>query len=286
MTDPITLIDPDLPVCWESPEVLRIGFDRSTAVVANPSSAAQRLIEHLRGGIHTTQVEHVASSVGVTPEELQSLLKELDRALIVRNTPVPPPRTLPWEGTTQTVVSVYDDGRQLEGLHRALSASGFRLTGTPDGTQSPDIAVLVERYLEPLERAERVLSVGLPHLLIRFSDQSVKIGPLVIPPGAPCHSCLVFAEIDADPALPALASQLIHRVPQSETPVIIDLVGAIAVSYLRHMQQGTPGVHSHQLRIPVSRGHFAGAPELISVTPHPRCGCHGWGAEIHSRVAA
>src|SRR5699024_751139 len=92
-----------------------------------------------------------------------------------------------------------------------------------DGT---DLIVHVERFLEPLERAQQWLIAGMPHLLVRFTDGAVHVGPLIASWGSPCHTCATLELLSADTAYPALAAQLYGVTPQSEAPAAIHMAAA------------------------------------------------------------
>lgn len=279
MSDVLTAIDPELPVCWENPHTIRIGFDRSHAQIAHPSPAVQRLIHDLRRGILCEHIADAARNTGVTEDELQRLLEALTPVLVqTRNETTGPENTGvhvdSGRAQRRLTIRLHDDGRPLRALQEVLRTSRFDLAPTRTG-HSPDLAVYVERFLEPLERAERLLAAGIPHLLIRFSDQSARVGPIVVAPGHPCHGCISLTEVDADPALPALAAQLVHETPGSETPLAVELVSALVVHTIHRWQMGDPGVHCEQFRLQVRGGLVVESPERVTVRTHPRCGCGG-----------
>lgn len=282
MSDLLTAIDPELPVCWENPDTLRIGFDRSHAQIAHPSPAVQRLIHDLRRGIRSEHIAEAAKSAGATEDELLGLLEALTPVLIQTGNETNGPGSTdpkhaganldPSRAQRRLTIRLHDDGRPLRALQEVLRTSHFDLAPTSVG-HSPDLAVYVERFLEPLERAERLLAAGIPHLLIRFSDQSARVGPIIVAPGRPCHSCLSLTEVGADPALPALAAQLVHETPGGETLLAVELVAALAVHTIHRWQMGDHSVHREQFRLQVRGGLVVGTPERVTVHPHPRCGC-------------
>jgi hypothetical protein len=283
MNELITRIHPDLPLCWEDPETLRIGFEQARTRVRNPSVGAQRLIGRLISGVPRERLLRETGRAGVAPREARRLLEELAPALLTERAPTAPrarPRLL------RTVLS--DDGREPPGLRDALIATGLcTFDGVPgdetSGPRSPgdeaapsarhDLAVYVERFLEPLERAQRWLIESVPHLLVRFTDGAVQVGPLIGVCGRPCHSCITLAFLRRDAAYPVLAAQLSGRTPRSETVASAHMAAAFAGLLVREWLSGDPAAHTKRFTIPVRRGLVHGAPILEFVAPHPECGC-------------
>ncbi|RGE21572.1 hypothetical protein [Leucobacter sp. wl10] len=276
MDERITRIHPDFPVCWEDPETLRIGFERPLARLRTPSPGAQRLIGRLLTGFDPGRLPREAQLAGITPREARGVLRALDGALVtavVAERSSPPPRLL------RTLLS--DDGREPPGLRDALIATGLCTFdgiacdgGSGTGwAPAHDLVIYVERFLEPLERAQRWLIEGVPHLLARFTDGAVQVGPLVGDRGRPCHSCITLAFLAGDAAYPVLAAQLSGRTPRSETVAAAHMVAAFAAVLIREWLSGDPAAHAKRIVIPVARGLVAGAPRVESVAPHPECAC-------------
>ena len=184
-----------------------------------------------------------------------------------------PPRTTDGIKLPQPSVHtrVYDDGREVPGLRNALEAN--RVCAFERAAGPPDLAIEVLRYLEPLGRTSRWLGAGVPHLLIRFTDATVKVGPLVAADGAPCHGCETLHLTDADPALPGIAAQLYGAVPCTETPEVGLLVGAAAAYFVRAWRRNEAWVHHHQLSISVAHGRLDAIPSVAEIRTHPDCGC-------------
>lgn len=167
--------------------------------------------------------------------------------------------------------AIRDDGRAIRGLREQLSHAW--MCTFPEGTAPPELGIHIIRYLEPLTRVQHWLSGGVPHLIIRFTDDEVRVGPLVAERGAPCHSCEALHLVDANPALPVLAARAYGRLPLSETDEVGIVAGAAAAVFVQHWRSGSQHVHTQQLAIPVSDGIVSGLPTLHEVAPHPDCAC-------------
>ncbi|KAM9864037.1 hypothetical protein ACI1US_00196 [Leucobacter sp. BZR 635] len=294
----VTQIDPTLPVMWESETTLRVGFDRAVARVVAASPAAQRVTARLMRGATD---EELSSR---DPRVSRQVLAALAPALVTRNVsvqaspeqprsppppqrlrrapaptqmtqpppqPPQPPRPPPAPLFRQAIrTRISDDGREVNRLRASLSAR--HLCSFVRGA-APELAVEVLRFLEPLGRTSRWLTSRTPHLLIRFTDEAARVGPLVAPRGSPCHGCETLNLIDSDPALPAIAAQLYGGVPGSENPEVSALVSAVATYVVQAWRRREAWVHTHQLTLPVRRGTLAGLPTLTEIAVHPECSC-------------
>ena len=264
-----TRIDPDLPLCWESTETVRIGFEVAVARVRAPSAAAQRLMGLLSTGVRTADLKCEALRVGATPAELSRLLSDLAPALVTERRSPRPLRS----ASSSVCLAVSDDGRSVSGLRDVLS----RLAGihviADNRPERADLVVHVERFLEPLERAQRWLMLSLPHLVIRFSDRTVHVGPIVSAAGAPCHSCASLSMVASDPALPVLATQLHGKIPRSECRPATELATVFAARLIDEWREGSPSAHHTRWEIPIVNRMLAGPPAIRPVRPFPECGC-------------
>ena len=166
---------------------------------------------------------------------------------------------------------ISDDGRRVSWLRAALEAGG--LCVVPRERRLPELAVEVLRYLEPLGRSSRWQRQGVPLLLVRFTDEFVRVGPIIHPAGAPCHGCEALHLTDRDPALGVIAAQLIGGTPSAERAAVAPFVGALATHLVDAWRRGERWVHHHQLVLPVRAGRAAQLPTSIELAPHPECGC-------------
>lgn len=273
----ITRIDPDLPMCWENADTLRIGFERAEARIHSPSAGAQRLLSMLCIGISTTNIARSARSVGSSTDETRKLLRALGPTLQeIPHTAPPRPRDRP----PKLRATVFDNGVDVPGLRKTLGACEEWTLGTPLPAERCDLIFHVERYLEPLEFTQRWQAAGVPHLLIRFTDRAVHIGPLIdCAPEAvatgPCHSCLSLTEVDRDTGVPALAAQLFGKRPQSETTAASEMIAAFAAMIVRQWLDQDLAAHVTRYSLPMAQGRICGLPEVRTVATHPDCGCQG-----------
>lgn len=283
MTSPIARIRPDRPVCWENENTLRVGFERADARIVSPSAGVQRLIGALRTGVAVDRMAATARRLGATPQEARELLTALAPVLATggtagrgateaRKSPLPGSASL--VPTTPIRVQLSDDDRPVSGLREALlSTQMFVLETASTRTTAPDLILHIERFLEPLERAQRWVSTGQPHLLIAFTDRCIRVGPLVVGDGAPCHTCASLGALALDPALPIVAAQLASTDAPTESVAGVHLVATWASVIIGNWLAGDPAVHRMRTCFPMTEGRVDGVVQTESVNPHPECAC-------------
>lgn len=280
MHEPLTRIDPALPVCWESPDTLRLGFDRAEARVVQPSAATQRLLSMLRRGVPLRSLTRAAGIAGATPAERRLLVEQLAPVLITDTWSPDAGAQAPPTGTRAAPrVAAIGGGAAAGGLLNAAVRAGCAPTPPPDRASDDaalahtDLAIVIERFLGAPTELHRVQVAGVPHLVVRFTDRSVRVGPVLTADGPVCHSCLTMHAVAADPALPALATQLLGHTPAAETAAVIEAAGALAAGMLQHWWNDDAWVLTTQLRLAVTDGLPAPVPERVSVERHEECGC-------------
>lgn len=364
MKESFACIDPALPLCWEDPETLRLGFDRAEARISRPSAGTQRLLGVLQRGLPLSQLARASLLVGATAAERCSLIELIAPVLITRplegrdggtrsnarggerdrtsGRKRESPDEKPGDGThgrsrgtrrgrpevlvspveaSPFQIAILGSGGAAESLRSAVARAGWVPVGWPtlpsdaiaahahhgkkisggeisgeerprsertsneptsgEPTSSefmrarytPGLCIVVERFMQPPATFHALAAAGVPHLAVRFTDRSVRIGPLVIPGRAPCVSCLNLSDVAADPGIPVLAAQLQGRFPAAETPASVEIASALALTYVHRWRRDSDWPHETQLRLTVAEEIPDPIPEEHSVLPHPSCAC-------------
>lgn len=262
-------IDPDLPVCWEDQETLRVGFDRAVTRIPHPSVPAQKLLSELISGISSAHLSHTLKRLGASHADWLELKTVLGDAIVTVSDPTGRTARRPRVGV------IAPDGAASEPVAKhlisALRRRDILAEEFTEQRHNYQLIVTVERFLQPLSRA-RLAAAGLPQLGIRFSDQSVRVGPVVSGEGRPCQGCITLQDVDRDPALPILAAQLLDAVPASERHAI-DVSAALAASLVQHWVSGSQRFSTTRFTFTVASGVPAPVPEAEHVSAHPDCGC-------------
>lgn len=219
MSIPMSLaLSADLPLVWESPDVLRIGVTRPVARLAGLTPSEQRFLSLLAAGVSADRLADVTKRCGLSPAERETLLGRISEALgppppISWARPAPPMRVCVAAGEGLV------DPAWARVFAGALGATGpiCSIAMNPNVVVDADLLVLPERYAAPRSRVAAWLSLDIPTLSIRLRDRSVLLGPIIGRSGAPCLDCCNRAEMSRDPEWAVVTAQVSGTLPPSET---------------------------------------------------------------------
>ena len=260
-------VDPRLPVVWRSPTSVQIGIDPPEVVLHNVTEIQERILSALVAGISRSGIEMLARS---HPDERDNLLDAVSGVLIA----TPPP-------TPAAHVAVIGFGPLVDSISQILAASGVAVSTAAHAVElpnpNPDLAILVGHFVIAPAVHAHWLRRDAPHMPVVVSDSGVEIGPVVVPGATGCLLCVELHRRDADPAWPAVATQLMDRTSRAETPVLIAEAAAEASRMALH-QLGrlgytvfdqTPTDATSSVHI----DHVTGRRDDSLRFRHPECGC-------------
>jgi len=248
-------LDPRYPLVWRSPSDLQFGVDRAQVLLTDVSFAEERVIAALLRGISRSGVEMVATDADLP--DLDALLATLEPALLAP------------AGPRAMRVAVEGSGPAADLARARFEEAGIR---SSDG---PDLAVLIAHHVLSPDQHGHWLRRDVPHLPVLFGDQQVHIGPLIEPGHGPCLHCLERHRTDADPARPAIASQLWGRRSSTETPLVAGEVAAIVVRTVLARLEGRPAPDRVTATAELTLDAATGERRLRDWYNHPGCGCSG-----------
>ena len=214
-----------VPLVWRSPSSLQFGVDAPLAVLDELDEGTERIVAALVSGISRSGFDMMARNVGLDAVAAEALLTSLAPLL------TEPP-------TATGRVSVTGSGALAEELRRVLDASGVLAIS---GEGAHDLAVIVAGWLVGADDHGRWLRRDIPHLPVIVGDLGVTVGPFVEPGIGPCLYCVQLAMTDADPAWPAIATQLWTRPAPTLTRLAVDEATAFAARrILQRVEGGEP----------------------------------------------
>ncbi len=268
-------LDPRYPLVWRSPTSLQLGIDDPRVRLDDVTVAEERLLAALTVGSTSEGIEVIGVNSGLTRRQVAEFQRAILPALDTAE-PAPAP---------SHVVVVSGAGPTADRLAWRLTEAGLdpRPTGVrPDDAvaapalRSAALAVVVGHYVLDPEFYGLWLRRDIPHLPIVFGDTGVRIGPLVEPGSGPCLYCLDRHRTDADPAWPAIASQLWGLRSRVETPFLASETATVAARLVADRlgpRLGTRTAAATSIAIDAATG----AQSLEGHVPHPDCGCAGIG---------
>lgn len=259
----ILQLNPRIPLVWRTPDTIQIGVDRPLGVFPGMTTALERVVVALRAGVPRSGALLLGQDSGASEAEINALLRTLRPALLDAAGIAPS-----W--AEPAVVCVDGCGPTTDRIRSMVGDLG--VTIAPDAPAGPPaaLAVIVGYYVLEPERHGRWLRRDIPHLPVVFSDTEIRVGPLVEPGTGPCLYCLELAHIDADPAWPALAVQLLRRDAPTETPRrSIEVAARVAGIVQDRLRAGTSPLAGASLAIDAQTG----VVRRRAHRPHERCAC-------------
>lgn len=223
------------------------------------------MIAALGSGVSRTGLEVIARSAGAGEAAVDSLLWRLQPVMQRES------------DRAAARVVVAGVGRLAERVAALLAESGVAVfvTRTVEAAESQDceLAVVIGHFVLDPGLLGLWLRRDVPHLPVIIGDSSVAIGPCVEPGRTPCLHCLQRYAADADPAWPAIATQLWGRRSAADTELAASEAGAIVARLVLARLAGDTAVAAAQLVMDAD-----GARSHRQLVIHPECGCIAPGA--------
>ncbi len=267
-------LDPRYPLVWRSPTSLQFGVDDPPARFDTVTIAEERMIAALAVGATPAGIRVIGMQSGLTAARVAEFQSTISPVLETVEPAVP-----------RRIVVVAGAGPTADRLAWRLEEAG--LDARPTGERPEDavaapalsaapLAIVVGHFVLDPDFFGLWLRRDIPHLPIVFGDTSVRIGPLIEPGAGPCLYCLDRHRTDADPAWPAIASQLWGRRSAAETPFLASEAATVAARIAERRLAGTTVTGT--AAIP-AKSHTidaaTGAIRRRSHVRHPDCACGG-----------
>jgi bacteriocin biosynthesis cyclodehydratase domain-containing protein len=247
-------LNPDVPLVWRSPTTMQFGVESPLVRLHDVSPAQERLIAALVHGATRPGLKLIANTAQASDAEVTELLELLDPVLGRAAAPVS--GTVSIIGTTPTAAR----------LRSTVAAAGLTLTAPDDRAE---LGLMVCHYVVEPQLFGYWLSRDIPHLPIVFTDTGVNVGPFIEPGTGPCLYCLERHRTDADPAWPAIASQLWGRTSPVEVPQLTNEVAALATRLLTRRLSAPASEVATSVFLDAATGETTNR----QWAQHPACGC-------------
>jgi hypothetical protein len=247
-------LDPRIPMVWRTPTSVQFGVDAPVAVIEEVSAGLERMLAALRSGISPSGWTMLARDAGVTADVARDLLERLEQVM------------QPAQPTASGRVLVTGDGPIAHALAGLLRDEGVLARADEP---RPDLAVLVADWVLGPQDAATWLRRDVPHVPIVAADRFVTIGPFVEPGRSPCVYCVQLTRTDADPAWPAVATQVWGRPAPERTQLTVLSAACFAARRIRTRLDAGPGTLARGWRLAESGGTVS----AWTARTHPLCSC-------------
>ncbi|MGO4536154.1 hypothetical protein [Leifsonia sp. 2MCAF36] len=264
----VLALDPGITRVWRTPDSIQFGVDEPVLVLDGITSADERMLVALAAGVTAEGLRLVADRARAPSGAVAALLDRVAPVLAPdRREPPPTPPLVVLDGAGPTAVA----------LGVLLSDAGADVRSGLDwsdaAVERADVAVIVASYAVEPQRQARWLRRDVPHLPIVFGDAGVTVGPYVRPGYGPCLRCVDLHRTDADPAWPAMATQLHTRDAPGETAIVVAATAALAAALLLAASAEPPHGPDPGVSARLPRGRCDWVSRAWA--PHPECGCLG-----------
>ncbi|CAN5350960.1 cyclodehydratase [soil metagenome] len=262
MNSPTLRLDPQHPLVWRSPTSLQIGVDNPLVVLTDVGEAEERLLHALRKGVSPDGLRMIGAKARASAKSVSAFLCRVSPALATQQR----------SPAHEQRVMVAGIGMAAQAIHDLLIASGLDSTLAPDSPATPTLAVLVSQWAVAPATAAHWLRRDIAHLAVVFSDERVRIGPLVHPGLGPCLHCVERHRIDDDPAWPAMAGQLFGHPAPAADPVTVAAASAMVARVCAQFahSSGQPGLPPGRvLHLDARTGEVTENVQPV----HPQCAC-------------
>lgn len=265
-------LDPRIHRVWRSPSTLQFGVDTPILTLDDVSNAEERMLVALDAGVTMPGLQMVARRARADPGAVARLLERI--APVLAPVHAPAAGSAPHDDhRTRPMVVLDGSGQTAARLVEVLGGTGMEVrSGLTWADPVVDVAaasVIVGAFAIEPERHRRWLSRDVPHLAVVFGDDGVRVGPLVRPGAGPCVGCVDRWLADADPAWPAMASQLHTRDPRRETPLVAASTASVAAYAVLDLLSGGNALTGSSVTI----AYATGERTAQTWEPHPECGC-------------
>jgi len=211
MIDRLLTLDKRLPLVWQNPHTLQIGFDPPVVVLLDIDDRLLPVLHEIHKGISDTGALMLAKLAGVSDSEVHSFLAALEPALAA-------PHHIPYDSFV--LQGSPDLVAPARGVLESLGHQVFE--DDPDQTPGAEVLLLAHYVPEP-RHFHSWLRQDRPHTPIVFTDQSIWIGPRVVPGVTRCLRCYFLGDPITHPSRLAVASQLWGKAAPTAKPDLIRL---------------------------------------------------------------
>ena len=284
----VLALDPRIPRVWRTPHSIQFGVDEPALVLDGVSAADERMLVALAAGVTADGLQLVADRARAPATAVAALLERLAPVLAPeRQSPAPrrDPPLVVLDGSGPTAAA-------LEGILGDVGVPVLSgISWSDAAVDRADAAVIVASYAVAPQRHVRWLRRDVPHLPVVFGDAGVTVGPFVRPGRGPCLRCLDLHRTEADPAWPAMATQLHTRAAPGETAIAVAATAGRVAAVLLAELRGQAGANGVGLSGAGAGGMGADGVGAVGVSarlpvgeadwvsrewaPHPECGCLG-----------
>lgn len=255
-------LPPHLPLIWLTPDTIQVGVDPPRATLTQVPDGVPALLHALGSGVTCSGLDMLAQHHRVPGRWLTDALRVLE-PLLQSDPPAPVKAVSLWSSIADTA-----------GFARLAEQAGYVVSVPADVGADTDwsrpVLVIADYLIHPGWLVALAVQQRA-HLPVVFSDQSIRVGPLIRFGKTPCLVCAESFQRDQQPHWLEVASQLWSRTSPLHSPHITARVWTAASLLLDGVQ--IVGMRSSRDQIVLRPGE--GTLRIEQPPFHPRCTCRG-----------
>lgn len=222
-------LNPDIPAVWLSPQTLRFGFDEPLLVLEELNTGEEQLVSLLQHGTTAGAYRMFATRMGVSADNANTLLEALQPLFLP---PQPPP---------PVTYRLIGEPALIDSLSTLLLKEQPETQARPSVRKpQPELplTISISRFLAFSSLGQETLSNNTAHLPIVLGDQSVWVGPVILPGIVPCLYCIERAEVSREPHLATMIVQLLEPRTQASDPALLRFAAALTAERISTFRLG------------------------------------------------
>jgi hypothetical protein len=255
-------LNPAHPPLWRDARTLQFGTS-GVARLEEPEPWELRLLADLAGGLSDLALAALLAERGIPRERADALLAEIQPALARER---PPARLIVAAGRGLSEALLR---RVTAAMTRAgADARAATSAGSPPSALADAVVVLLAAHIVEPRHASALMADDVAHIPLVFDGAGAVVGPLVRPGETACLACDAAAAREADPAWPAVVSQLVGRACDPDPDLATE-----AARVLVQVVSGADAAANRSVRLRQDDPHRVWRTHR----PHPECGCRSLG---------
>jgi hypothetical protein len=254
----------DFPLVWRTPTSLQFGIDRVAATLHEVTPTQERVLALLQSRVSAATLRAVAAEHGMAWGEVEEFLASLGEALWDSTRDKPAAAGL-LASEQRLRIAIDGRGNCAEATAKLLASQGHQVSFASGAVAGrTDVALIFGSFVLEPHRAGDWLRRETPALPIIFGSAQVMIGPILGP--QLCAWCLELHRRDADPAWPAIATQVMGHPSRLETPLIAAELSAMLARWV-------VGSNEPSANVAIQLDAHTGGRVSVRFSPHPECAC-------------
>lgn len=215
-------IDTEIPYFWLQDARFRLGFDKQITKMLQLQGKEAQLLAEFFHGVSEDGAKMFAKEYDVSEERLETILRTIEPALIR----TPSNKRYENPGISINYSGIEEIGHKIQQYY---GGTYFQNPRSAAVRTIENVTILAGRYVNLPHQSQHLLSDDTILLPVVFGDQSVRVGPIILPGISPCVFChyLTIQRRDPDTAT-MVSTRFTQPTTTEQTHQFFTAIGAIS----------------------------------------------------------